>query len=351
MPTAALDVTPVALRLRTPLRTAWGDLRVREILSVRLSWGRDDYGRGEAAPLEPYDGVALAAVRAALDAYREVVRRFEPDAPREEVLTACAAERPLPQALAAIDLALWDRAGRAARRSVAALISPRASRAVPVSATISAPDPIFAAAEAYRAATAGYRCLKVKIGVGDDAARVAAVRHAVGPQVAIRVDASGAWSDPGEALENLRELVGSGIELVEEPVHRLADLGEVRAASPLPVATDETAALDGAGEVGPADVVCLRIARCGGISALLVKAEAARAAGAQVFLNSSFDGPLGIAAGLHAAAVLQASGPLPACGLATLGMFENHSHILPVENGQIDVPVEPGLLGTTTLTK
>jgi L-alanine-DL-glutamate epimerase-like enolase superfamily enzyme len=348
---ATLRVQSHRLRLRTPLRTAWGELRVREVLTVRLNWSDGDYGIGEAAPLEAYDGVSTAAVRAALDAYGEVLRRMPAAASHTEILAACAAERPLPQALAAVDLALWDRAGRAAGKPVATLITPRAARAVEVNATISAADPIFAAAEAYRAATAGYRCVKVKIGVGDDAARIAAVRHAIGPTVAIRVDANGAWRDPEEALERLRDLVDAGIELAEEPVHGLAALSELRIESPIPIAMDETAAEVSDGGWAAADVICLKISRCGGITGLIEQAHSARRAGAQVFVGSTFDGPVGIAAGVHAAAVLAASGPLPACGLATLGMFLEHAHILPVDNGQIQVPSEAGLLGTTTRVK
>ena len=66
--------------------------------------------------------------------------------------------------------------------------------------------------------------MKVKVGVGDDAGRVAAVRAAVGPDVAIRVDANGAWATPEEALANLRALAPAGLEYAEEPVHGVAAL-------------------------------------------------------------------------------------------------------------------------------
>ncbi len=41
---------------------------------------------------------------------------------------------------------------------------------------------------------AGFGCMKLKVGVGDDAGRVAAVRAAAGPHAALRLDANGAWS-------------------------------------------------------------------------------------------------------------------------------------------------------------
>lgn len=322
---ARLAVEPVRLPLRSPLRTAWGELHERELLRVRLVFADDDWGEGEAAPLEAYDGVPLAAVRAALDAYAEILADAGPDAAHGVLLAACAAERPLPQALAAIDLALWDRAARRAGARLADLLAPGAPAAVPVNATIGAEDRAGAAEAAAVARAAGYRCVKVKAGVGDDAGRVAAVRAAAGPDVAIRLDANGAWGTPAEALANLRALAPIGIELCEEPVHGIDALRAVRADSPVPIAIDETAAEPGAAAAGAADAVCLKLARCGGISGLLADAAAARAAGASVYVASTFDGPAGIAAGLHAAAALAATGPLLPCGLATLGAFAGYA--------------------------
>ena len=60
-------------------------------------------------------------------------------------------------------------------------------------------------------------------------------------------------------------------------------------------------------------------------------------------MASSFDGPLGIAAGLHAAAGLRASGPVAYCGLATLPAFEGYEGELAPVDGAIAVPSGPGL--------
>src|SRR3954449_9688291 len=125
-----LEVRAVRLALRAPLRAAWGELRERELFEVRLTWPDGQVGEGEAAPLEPYDGVPTAAVRAALDAYAEI------GAPPDELLEACRWERDVPHALAAIDLALWDRKARLRDTTIAKLISPDALHAIPVNATI-----------------------------------------------------------------------------------------------------------------------------------------------------------------------------------------------------------------------
>jgi L-Ala-D/L-Glu epimerase len=342
---ARLEVTPRRLVLRAPLQTSWGELRERDVLHVRLDWGGGDFGNGEAAPLEPYDRVPQAAVIAALQVYESVLRDADPDAGHAELLAACAAERDIPQALAAIDLALWDRAGRRTRRPVAQLLAPGAPSSVEVNATLGAEDRAGAAAQAAAAARAGFGCVKVKVGIGDDGGRVAAVRAAVGPDVAIRVDANGAWSNAHEALANLRKLAPAGLEYAEEPVHGVDALHAVQAARVVPVAMDESAVEPGAVESGATDAVCLKIGRCGGITGVLRDARAARSAGSAVYVASTFDGPLGIAAGVHAAAALAATGPVAPCGLATLGLFEGIEEVLAPVRGAIAVPDGPGLLG------
>jgi L-alanine-DL-glutamate epimerase-like enolase superfamily enzyme len=333
-----LRVEGASLRLREPLRASWGVLAHRELLRVQLEAEDGLVGVGEAAPLEPYDGVPLAAARAALDVYAELAGEVaEPD-----LLEACRAERDLPQALAAVDLALWDLAGKRAGRPIAQLISVEAARSIPVNATVGAEDRAGAAAAAAAAAQADFDTVKVKVGVGDDAGRLAAVRAAVGPRVAIRIDANGAW-DVDQAVAHLRALAPVGVELAEEPVHGVEALRAVRAEVDVPLAMDETAAEEDAPGSGATDAVCLKIARCGGITGVLRDAAEARIAGSTVYLASSYDGPVGIAAAVHVAAGLTAAGPLPAHGLATLAAFEDPGDRLRAVRGAIRVPREPGL--------
>lgn len=326
------------LRFRRPLRMSYATLTEREIIELSITGDDGITGRGEAAPLEPYDGVSLRSVREALEAYTPpLLMADELGGPR--VLDACRAIADIPQALAAVDIALWDRAARREGLPVADLLTDNAAFAVPVNATIDATDRAGAAAAAAEAVRAGFGCVKVKVGVGDDAGRLAAVRAAVGPDVALRVDANGAWTVE-HAIASISSFAAAGLELIEEPVHGIHALTQVRRAVPVRVAMDETADEPGALASGGADAVCLKIQRCGGISGLLAAAELVRATGAEPYIASTFDGPIGIAAALHAAAALS---PLPPCGLATLAFFENCADILPVRDGEIAVPESPGL--------
>ncbi len=217
-------ISPVTARLRAPFVTAWGSVSERELVMLELTDRDGVLGRGEAAPLSGYDGVTTDEVLAALEGCRPVLER-------DGTLAECAEMTVLPQALAAIDLALWDLRGRRAGQPVWRLLGATEAPAVEVNYTVGATDRAGAAAEAAAARAAGFRCVKVKVGVGDDAGRIAAVRAAAGREMAIRLDANGAWSAE-EAAAMLRVLAPAGIELCEEPVAGIAELAGLECAGP-----------------------------------------------------------------------------------------------------------------------
>src|SRR6185437_11554834 len=137
-----------------------------------------------------------------------------------------------------------------------------------------------------------------------------------------------------EAVAAIEALAPAGLELVEEPVHGVAAMRAVRDRVAVRVAMDETAGEPGSLTAAVADAVCLKVSRCGGISGLLAQAALVRASGADVYLASTFDGPLGIAAALR---------PSAASGLGTLERFSDELAVLPVQDGEIAVPAVPGL--------
>jgi L-alanine-DL-glutamate epimerase-like enolase superfamily enzyme len=341
-----LSVRTVTAPMR-PFAAAHGTVSDRELVLVALEAGDGLTGHGEAAPLPSYDGVSPGEVRAALETCRPVLAEYPGHAPVADVLARCGEVTVLPQALAAVDLALWDLAGRRTAEPVWRLLGAADALPVSVNWTIDATDRSGAALEAAQARAEGFTTVKVKVGLGDDAGRLAAVRAFAGPQMAIRIDANGAW-EPEQARATLRALEPVGIELCEEPVHGREAIDALRGTGSIPLALDETAAdplaLD---PPAAAELVCLKISACGGISGTLAAASAARTAGYEVYLASTLDGPLGIAAALHVAAVIR---PARACGLATLGRFADRPDPLAPRDGAIDPPRAPGLGGESLLS-
>jgi len=323
------------------LHTSFGEISERTLFIVALSDGDGRCGYGEAAPLEAYDGIPVREVESALLDYARMLERLGPTN-AAQLIEACRRERPLPAALAAIDMALWDLAGRREGRPVAELLVDHPAESVPLNATVTAPDRAGVAEQAAQAVREGFGCVKLKVGMGDDPGRAAALRAAAGPKVALRLDANGAWG-VAEAVRAIEALQPCGLELVEEPVHGLRAVAEVRERVAARISIDETAAEPGALASGAADAVCLKLSRCGGIATLLAAASLVQASGAEAYIASSLDGPLGIAAGVHAAAALSARTRLPHCGLATLSLFAGLADRLPVRDGAMLTPRLPGL--------
>jgi o-succinylbenzoate synthase len=192
---------------------------------------------------------------------------------------------------------------------------------VPVNVTV----PAVGAERAHALVRAsGCRTAKVKVAepgqsAADDLARVEAVRDALGPDGAIRVDANAAW-DVDTAVARITELDRAGLEYVEQPCATLEELAALRRRIDVRVAADEVvrrAADPLRVDLREAcDVVVLKVQPLGGVRAALRVAEAH---GLPCVVSSALESSVGIAAGVALAAALP---ELPfACGLATVALF------------------------------
>jgi O-succinylbenzoate synthase len=215
---------------------------------------------------------------------------------------------------------------------------------VPVNVTVPAVDP----ARAHALVTAsGCRTAKVKVAergqsLADDAARVEAVRDALGSGGAIRVDANGAW-DVGEAVRALRALGAFGLEYAEQPCATLAELAELRRRTDVPLAADES--IRRAGDplavraAGSCDIVVLKAQPLGGVRAALAVAEAC---GLPVVVSSAVETSVGLAAGVAFAAALPEL--RYACGLATVSLLAGDVTAAPLAQEAGVLPVaRPGV--------
>jgi O-succinylbenzoate synthase len=194
---------------------------------------------------------------------------------------------------------------------------------VPVNCTVPAVGP----ERAHAIVTAsGCRTAKVKVAEpgqsdADDEARVEAVRDALGPAGAVRVDANAAWS-VDRAVERIAVLDRYDLEYVEQPCATVDELVALRRRVDVRVAADEVVrrAADPAGvDLREAcDVVVLKVQPLGGVRAAL---EVAAAHGLPCVVSSALESSVGIAAGVALAAALP---ELPfACGLATVALFDH----------------------------
>lgn len=343
---------PFRLPFAATFATARGPAAVREGLLLRLESAEGLEGLGEASPLPAFGG---GTVQDALALVRELAPALAGAETEhvEAILGRLDLHRPGAAAVScAVDTALLDLNGRYAGSPVAALLGGKPGRAIPVNATIGRPDAGAAAEAAGRAIAEGFRCVKLKTGLGLPAgaelARIARVREAIGPHATLRLDANGAWA-PDEAITVLRAAEAYDIELVEQPVpaEDLDGLARVRSGCSVPVAADEAACtLEQAQRVvraGAADVLIVKPMAAGGLRAARRIIELAVQAGLRPIVTTTIDSSVGIAAALHLAAALL--DPLPACGLATGLLLAGdlaRPRLLP-QQGTMTVPDAPGL--------
>jgi O-succinylbenzoate synthase len=194
---------------------------------------------------------------------------------------------------------------------------------VPVNVTVPAVDPARA-----HAAVAASGCTTAKVKVADhpgslpeDLARLEAVRDALGPAGAIRVDANGAW-DVDTAVTRITALdaAAGGLQYAEQPCATIEELAAVRRRVGVPIAADESIrrAEDPmrVAVAGAADVAVIKCTPLGGVRRALAVAEAA---GLPCVISSALETSVGLASQVALA------GALPrldhACGLATVSLL------------------------------
>jgi O-succinylbenzoate synthase len=207
---------------------------------------------------------------------------------------------------------------------------------IPVNVTVPAvgPERAHEIVAAGGCATAKVKVAEPGQSLGDDLARVEAVRSALGPAGRVRVDANGGWT-VDEAVAAVRQLDRSagGLEYVEQPCATVEELAAVRRAVDVPVAADESIrrAADPyrVRDLEAADVAVLKVQPLGGVRACLRIAEDI---GLPVVVSSALETSVGIAAGVALAAALP---ELPyACGLATVQLLADDvvsAPLLPVD--------------------
>jgi L-Ala-D/L-Glu epimerase len=311
---ASVEVVPYALPFREPYVTAAGRLEQREMVLLRLRSDDGFVGLGEAVPLSLRGGTGLAQVVAELERLRG---RDQLD---EALLRSDAAHLSAPARCAALT-ALLDLRGRRAAAERGA--STETARPVRCNATLVVGEPASVVSTAERWASDGFSTFKLKVGAGDDAAQVRAVREALGPRVRIRVDANGAW-DVETAKRTLGELEPYEVELVEQPVATLEAAMEVARSTSIPIAGDESIESRADAERAAAMEACqmtgVKLPKVGGPEEAIEIAEVLPA-----YLSSALDGPVGIAAAAQVAATLSegsmGDGPDLAHGLATQRLF------------------------------
>jgi muconate cycloisomerase len=210
----------------------------------------------------------------------------------------------------ALEMALWDLAGKAAGKPVYELLGGKVRDDVSTKWSVSGQPPEKAAEIARWALGRGFRALKVKVGLTDedadaDFARVSAVREVVGQGVKLGADANGGWGDPATAIAAIGRLEALGIYFAEQPVWAgdPEEMAAVRRSVGVPIVADESLyALADARQLaraGACDVFSVYVGKAGGIGPARAIADFALGRGIACTIGSNLELGVGSAAMIH----------------------------------------------------
>ena len=178
-------------------------------------------------------------------------------------------------AMSGLDLALWDLAGRRAGVALTDLLGRRHEEAVVYGSGVNlhySREELLAQVQRWLAA--GYRAIKIKVGLPDlaeDCARVAAVRDTIGSDVALMIDANQRW-DLDQATTAMAALAAYDPAWIEEPLlaDDLAGYAELRRRIATPIALGENLhtyyRFREAIDLGACDVIQPNVVRVGGVT-------------------------------------------------------------------------------------
>jgi D-galactarolactone cycloisomerase len=227
VPVTPASVETILFRypVKTPVQTSFGIMHDRPALFVRIADEDGTVGWGEVWCNFPSIGAEHRArlIESAL-APRLIGKRFgTPFAAFDDLTEAMAVlaiqsgePGPLAQAIAGIDIALWDLSGKKRGEPLWRMLGGTSPKIAVYASGLNPDQPEKLAAQRQQD---GYRNFKLKVGFGieRDVANLRAMRAALGADATLMVDANQAWSLE-QAKQSAPRLEEFGLRWLEEPI-------------------------------------------------------------------------------------------------------------------------------------
>ena len=309
--------------IATPVRTSFGTMTDRPAVFVRVTDADSVEGWGEVWCNFPSVGAEHRA-RLVESIFRPMLIEqpvvhpadtFRMLTQRSEVLALQSGEPgPFAQAIAGIDLALWDLWSRKVRLPLWRLLGGASGD---IEAYASGLNPVGADLVVREKLAEGFRSFKLKVGFGRerDLANLTMLREIIGDDCDLQIDANQAWDLP-TAVDMARDCAAFDLGWLEEPLRcnrPIDEWIELGKRSPIPIAGGENLAGDANFaafiEHRVFSVVQPDVAKWGGISGCWPVIQAIRAAGLR-YCPHYLGGGLGLLASAHLLAAAGGDGML-----------------------------------------
>ncbi len=294
-----------------PFTIALGTSTISRNVVVRILTDEGIVGWGEASPSRRITGETVESTIYAVKNYlKPVLVGKDPICVNDILKEIDKNLQGHSSAKAAVDMALYDILGKNFNLPLCKLLG-SSKNIIVTDITIGIKSPKEMAKSAIEFVDRGFRTLKIKVGTDplEDVERVKAVRDAVGDKIIIRVDANQGWT-PKQAVKTIKKIEKYGIELVEQPVPwwDLDGMAFVRENVDTPIAADESvhSPVDALRLVKSkaADIINIKLMKCGGINKALKIANIAEAADIELMIGCMGESTLGITGAAHFAAAI-----------------------------------------------
>jgi muconate cycloisomerase len=344
--------TPIGVYVIVKLQTDEGLVGLGEA-PVLKDWG-GDYGR--------YFGeTPQTAMHIINDILSPALKGREPT--RFEAIHALMdrAVKGHPYAKAAIDMALYDVAGKAMQVPAYQFLGGCFSDRVSIAHSLGLMEIEKAIDEALQVKSEGVKTIKLKGGVDPkrDVELVRRMRDALGSETMICVDANQGYPTPKVAVQATKAMAEYGLLYLEQPVEGINRMAEVAKRVDTPIMADESAwtpqdVLEIV-QKNAADIISIYTTKPGGLFKAKKVAAVAEAAGLPCNVNGSVETGVGNAANIHLAVstgvvtfgcVVPVSTPKEKAKQGIAGIYYQDDVIKePFEfrDGDILVPTKPGL--------
>ena len=308
MKITSIEIGEIFVPLVTPFKTALRTVENVEDIVICIHTDTEAVGYGEAPPTAVITGdtkgsivtairdfIAPAIIGMEITDLDGIMNRMHHAILKNTSAKAC------------VDMAVYDLYAQNLGMPLYKVLGGASDR-VETDLTISVDSIDKMVTDSLAAVSQGYRVLKVKVGKEGmaDVERIRAIREAVGPDVAIRVDANQGWN-PKEAVRIIRRLedLSLNIDLVEQPVgaHDLAGMQYVTQNTYTPILADESVfcAEDAIRiiQMGAADLINIKLMKTGGTYEALKIAGIAEIYGVECMMGCMLESKIAVSAAAH----------------------------------------------------
>jgi L-alanine-DL-glutamate epimerase-like enolase superfamily enzyme len=300
-----VEIFPFTLQQKAPMKIALPTPLTMDNVFIRLRTEDGVTGVGEASPYSAVTSETQQSDIAMAHTLADLVRGRDPFTIAKIVDDMDILSPNNPSIKAAFEMALWDICGKIADLPICCLLG-KYRDSFETDKTVFLETPAAMAEAARDVVRQGFRTVKVKVGESPekDIARLAAIREAVGADIALRIDANQGWT-PAEAVRSLRGVEKYNIQACEQPVPHwdMEGLRYVRDHSSIPVMADESVhsphdAIEAVRKEA-VDLINIKLMKTGGILNAVRVAQISAAAGIQCMLGCMNETSLALTAAAH----------------------------------------------------